>query len=105
MISLKDDVLPFTPIVHDQSLYQLCSQVEVLSWEDTVPRTKLIKEKQLWRITKMQIRQENLHPFIVQQGPKTSRLAIIVIFLCFLGIEYRLVPMLDKCKQKEKPRL
>lgn len=46
MISLKDDVLPFTPIVHDQSLYQLCSQAEVLYWEDTVPGTKLIKEKQ-----------------------------------------------------------
>lgn len=53
----------------------------------------------------MQIRQENFHPFIIQQGPKTSQLAIIVIFLCFLGIEYRLVPMLDKCKQNEKPRL
>lgn len=86
MISLKDDVLPFTPIVRDQSLYQLCSQAEALYWEDTVPGTKLIKEKHRWGITKLQIRQENLHPFIIHQGPKTSRLAIIVIFLCFLGI-------------------
>jgi hypothetical protein len=47
MISLKDDVLPFMLIIHDQSLYQLCSQAEMLYWEHTVHVTKLIKDT-LW---------------------------------------------------------
>lgn len=47
MISLKDDVLPFILIIHEQSLYQLCPQAETLYWEDTVQITKLIKDT-LW---------------------------------------------------------
>lgn len=42
MISLKDDVLPFMLIIHDQSLYQLCSQAEMLYWEHTVDRKSVV---------------------------------------------------------------
>lgn len=44
MTSLKDDILPLTLIIHEQSLYQLCPQAEILYWEDTIHITKLIKD-------------------------------------------------------------